>query len=146
MEALGYPREEQKPEEIPMIERGARVHSVDEIIRKALTRRNFLAGAGYAAALAAVGCSSNFHPQTMPVSSTPALTDADYLNFALNLEYLEASYYLIAATGTGLSAADAGTGAGSVTGGAQVPFTSKIQQEYAYEIAQDELNHVRFLR
>ena len=104
-------------------------------------------GAGSAAALTAVGCQNHFTPEPTPPNPTPpTLTDADYLNFALNLEYLEASYYLIAATGTGLSAADAGSGAGAVTGGAQVPFTSEIQMEYAYEIAQDELNHVRFLR
>jgi len=96
--------------------------------------------------LAAVGCSKTFQPQTVPVAPTSTFNDVDYLNFALNLEYLEASYYLIAATGSGLEAADSGSGAGAVTGGAQVPFTSKIQQEYAYEIAQDELNHVRFLR
>ena len=96
--------------------------------------------------MTAVGCGSTFQPQTTPTNPTVNLTDADYLNFALNLEYLEASYYLIAATGTGLSAADSGSGAGAVAGGSQVPFASKIQQEYAYEIAQDELNHVRFLR
>ena len=122
------------------------MRNVDYLIRKALTRRKFMVGAGSVAALSAVGCSHNFQPQTTPTNPVTTLTDADYLNFALNLEYLEASYYLIAATGTGLSAADMGTGAASVTGGAQVPFTSAIQQEYAYEIAQDELNHVRFLR
>jgi hypothetical protein len=123
------------------------VLNVDDLISKALSRRNFLVGAGSAAALTAVGC-NKFTPQPSGPTgpSTPVLTDADYLNFALNLEYLEASYYLIAATGTGLTAADMGTGAGAVTGGSMVPFTSQIQQEYAYEIAQDELNHVRFLR
>jgi hypothetical protein len=119
---------------------------MDELLRNALTRRRFMVGAGSAAALAAVGCSKHFQPQTTPTSPTVMLTDTDYLNFALNLEYLEASFYLIAATGSGLSAADTGSGAGTVTGGAQVPFASMIQQEYAYEIAQDELNHVRFLR
>jgi hypothetical protein len=119
---------------------------MDELLKNALSRRRFMVGAGSAAALAAVGCSKTFQPQTTPTNPTVTLTDTDYLNFALNLEYLEASYYLIAATGSGLSAADMGSGAGTVTGGAQVPFTSMIQQEYTYEIAQDELNHVRFLR
>ena len=123
------------------------MRNIDDLIQKALSRRNFMAGAGSAAAVAMMGCSHHFTPQPTPPSNpNPTLTDADYLNFALNLEYLEASYYLYAATGSGLSAADMGTGAGSVTGGAQVPFTSSVQQEYAYEIAQNELNHVRFLR
>lgn len=122
------------------------MRNIDDLVQKALSRRNFMVGAGSAAAIAMMGC-NHFTPQPTPPSNTnPTLTDADYLNFALNLEYLEASYYLYAATGSGLSAADMGTGAGSVTGGAQVPFASTIQQEYAYEIAQNELNHVRFLR
>ncbi|MDE3187382.1 MAG: ferritin-like domain-containing protein [Acidobacteriota bacterium] len=79
--------------------------------------------------------------------TTPAtVTDADVLNFALNLEYLEAEYYLRAATGIGLSDADAGPNAGSVTGGTQVAFKTPAIQQYALEIANDELAHVRFLR
>lgn len=108
-----------------------------------------MAGAGSAAALTMIGCNRNtFQPQPTGPSGPASVTytDADYLNFALNLEYLEASYYLYAATGSGLSAADMGTSAGTVTGGAQVPFANSLEQQYAYEIAQDELNHVRFLR
>ena len=122
------------------------MQKINKLIESAVSRRNFLVGAGSAAALTAVGCGSSGTKITPTPTPTPAITDTDILNFALNLEYLEASFYLIAATGTGLSAADMGSGAGTVTGGSQVNFTSKIQQEYAYEIAQDELNHVRFLR
>ena len=74
------------------------------------------------------------------------MTDADVLNFALNLEYLEAEYYLRAMTGAGLSANDAGAGAGAVTGGKKVVFATAAFRDYGLEIAADELAHVRFLR
>jgi len=74
--------------------------------------------------------------------------DADILNFALNLEYLEAQYYLFAATGAGLPA-DLLTGVGrqGTTGrGEPVPFRTALIQGYAQRIASDELAHVRFIR
>jgi hypothetical protein len=74
------------------------------------------------------------------------LTDADYLNFALNLEYLEAEFYLRAATGNGLGTADTGNSSSKTTGGAQVGGLTMVQSEYMFEIAQNELDHVRFLR
>jgi hypothetical protein len=125
-----------------------------DLVDKALSRRNFLAGAGSVAAGTLIaGCSNSTPaapttpPVTTPPVTTPTLTDADYLNFALNLEYLEAEFYLRAATGTGLSSTDAGPNAGAVTGGAKLtgPLTS-IQSNYLNEIAQNELDHVRFLR
>jgi len=75
-------------------------------------------------------------------------TDAEILNFALNLEYLEAQFYQHAAFGIGLPAnllTGVGT-QGAVTGGSQVTFTDPIVGAYAREIAKDELDHVRFLR
>ncbi len=71
--------------------------------------------------------------------------DVDVLNFALNLEYLEAEFYSWAAFGKGLDAADAGGGPASV-GGKKVTFATPAIQAYAEEIANDEIAHVKFLR
>lgn len=77
-----------------------------------------------------------------------AITDVDILNFALNLEYLEAEFYLRASVGQGLADADTtGTGTlGAVVGGHKVPFVTNAIKNYANEIARDEKNHVLFLR
>jgi hypothetical protein len=125
----------------------------NDLIDKALSRRSFLASAGTAAAATLIaGCGSSTSNTTTTSTPTPpvtpTLTDADYLTFALNLEYLEAEFYLYAATGSGLSSTDAGSGAGTtiVPSSTKVPFADGYLQQYANEIAQDELNHVRFLR
>jgi hypothetical protein len=118
-----------------------------KLVDKALSRRNFLVGSGTVAAAAVfVGCGDSTSTSTPVTPPTTTLTDADYLNFALNLEYLEAEFYLRASTGNGLSSTDAGSGAGTVTGGAQVQFVTSAYANYANMIAQDELNHVRLLR
>jgi hypothetical protein len=121
-----------------------------DLIRKGVSRRNFLAGVGCTAGTAAItmatGCGGSSMKTSTPTPPTTTITDADILNFALNLEYLEAEFYLRAATGAGLSDTDAGSGAGAVTGGTQVTFATQAIQEYAMEIANDELAHVRFLR
>ncbi|SDQ52704.1 ferritin-like domain-containing protein [Quadrisphaera sp. DSM 44207] len=76
------------------------------------------------------------------------VSDATVLNFALNLEYLEAEFYSYAAFGHGLeNALTTGTGTrGGVKGGRRVPFESRVIKQYAEEIAGDELAHVKFLR
>ncbi len=118
---------------------------LSEFYYKALSRRNFLVGAGaIGAASALAGCSDSSPATSTPVST--AYTDTDILNFALNLEYLEAEFYLRAATGSGLATADIGTSPGTVTGGSQLTGLTSAQQQILNEIAYDEQEHVRFLR
>lgn len=60
-----------------------------------------------------------------PVSRAYAqdeVQDEDIFRFALNLEYMEAEYYLRGTTGKGIDAADAGSKPGDVVGGKQVSF------------------------
>jgi hypothetical protein len=123
-------------------------------------RRAFLKFAGISAAaagaVAVAGCDpgggSGKGLIVDPGVNTPppqtGLSDADILNFALNLEYLEAQFYSFAATGAGLAGnLLTGTGTqGAVTGGRAVAFTDTVVRQYANEIALDERQHVIFLR
>ena len=101
------------------------------------------AGALTVGALAATGIAAS----TVPAQAQ-SVSDADIVNFALNLEYLEAEFYLRAVTGKGLAAGDVtGTGTqGSVTGGSAVPFKTAQYASLAAAITIDEQAHVKFLR
>jgi len=126
------------------------VEKLNELYERSINRRNFLAGIGAAgAATALAGCGGGAPtPSSSGSTSTTTTTygDTDILNFALNLEYLEAEFYLRAATGSGLATSDIGSNPGAVTGGAQVTGLTTAQQNILNEIAYDEQQHVRFLR
>jgi hypothetical protein len=134
------------------------VDKLSTLINRGISRRKFVAGigagAGTVAALNLAGCGSS-SPATTTTPPPSGPTDADVLNFALNLEYLEAQFYLYAATGSGLQASDTTAGSaspyqtvGTVTLGdaAAVPGLTPAQQEILNEIAYEEQEHVRFLR
>jgi hypothetical protein len=77
-----------------------------------------------------------------------APSDLDIANFALNLEYLGAEFYLRASVGQGLADAEV-TGSGTlgpVAGGRQVNFATRFIANFANQLARDERAHVRSLR
>ncbi|MCW1885615.1 ferritin-like domain-containing protein [Luteolibacter flavescens] len=117
--------------------------------RRTFLRRLSMLGIGGAGIVAAPFAKAD--PRPTPYNKK-ARTDAAVLNFALNLEYLEAEYYLRGTTGLGLEGAVIGTdgagteGAVTVKQNPKVVFSTPAVEQYANEIAIDEANHVRFLR
>ena len=116
--------------------------------RRRLFRAASVAGIGGMVALLSA-TSASAHPGEDKNNDKDGPSDSAILNFALNLEYLEAEFYLRAVTGMGLtdSLTDGRGEKGGVSGGGMVPFTpGSLVQKYAVEIAADEEAHVRFLR
>ena len=122
----------------------ALIEMLDKRAEKLKGRRNFFRSMGNLA-LAGGGAAALSYSTSANAQSA---SDADVLNFALNLEYLEAQFYSYAVFGTGLQASLlTGTGTqGAVTGGRKVNFSDPVVAQYAKEIAQDEIAHVTFLR
>ena len=111
-------------------------------------RRNFMRTAGLAG-MGVLGAGALGTATAGAASAAEGeVSDGAILNFALNLEYLEAEFYSYAAYGHGLDDSDTtGTGdRGGVTGGSKVDFKTKLVADYADEIAGDEIAHVKFLR
>jgi Ferritin-like domain len=120
---------------------------LERIVNSPSDRRKFMkrvgaTGIGVAAAIMLGGSLGKIEAAT-------TITDADILNFALNLEYLEGEFYSVATTGQtlvqlGIIPPSAVTG--PTTGGSMVNFSGSSVAFVASALASDEQTHVRFLR
>lgn len=111
------------------------------------SRRSFLAGtgAGVASALTAgaavMGCGS-----TAPYVDAAGQSDVNVLNFALNLEYLEATFYNYLVLGKDIDDSQTGGGPKPQNPPPQITFPSQQVADLFAEIVFDEFNHVQALR
>jgi hypothetical protein len=120
---------------------------LDGIVGKWIDRRGF-AKTAFTAGLGAVAAGT-LGRTTAQAQGT--LTDADILNFALNLEYLEAEFYTVVTSGRTIDQFGVGiTGVGTpgpTTGAGQLDFSGDPGlAQTALELAYDERAHVTLLR
>jgi hypothetical protein len=126
---------------------------IDELVAASPNRRSFLKKLGVATAAVGamtVGATTPAEAQTM--------TEASVLNFALNLEYLEAEFYTYAFYGRSISTFGIGidgqangsnpTSGGTTTGGSAVTFSNNLifSHDIGNQIGSDERAHVVLLR
>ena len=129
---------------------------IDEALKSENGRRDFLKKAGLGslgvAGLSVVGTGLLNSSATEMQAETGGLTATDIaiLQFALNLEYLEAEFYTKATTGKTLAEIGipiSGMGDSDPTvGGQMVNFGDETVAEVAKEIAYDEQQHVLDIR
>lgn len=117
--------------------------TVDGIVDKWMGRRAFAASltAGAAGLWA-----------TSAGVEAQAITDTDILNFALNLEYLEAEFYTVVTSGRTIDQSPFNIGItgvgtpGLTTGAGQLTFSDPNLNATVQELAYDERAHVQLLR
>ena len=117
--------------------------------KRELNRRNFMAGLGLAGAAAGASLLSGCTDSGLGTALAAGPSQTDVLNFALNLEYLEATFYSYVTTGNDLSSSYT-AGSGAVTNApAKLALTgtgSGLANDALAEIAFDEISHVAALR
>ncbi|ADW71293.1 ferritin-like domain-containing protein [Granulicella tundricola] len=123
---------------VEQLETDRRILAFDRTIQH-LNRRGFLGAMLSAAAIGMVAGEREAHAQTATASIT------DVLNFALNLEYLEANFYLYVTTGSGLSLSLNGGGLAVQGAPPKIALTANTMA-VAQALANDEVNHIADLR
>ena len=114
----------------------------------ALNSRHFMAALGMTGVAAGAGMMSGCSTSNSVAVTTASTAQIDMLNFALNVKYLQATFYSFIAKGTDLTGS-AVTNSGPITGGtAALTFTGVNAQQITdmvNEIYYDEKNHVSTL-
>lgn len=112
-------------------------------------RRSFLGFDSPEAALAAVGAVAVAAAAPLGAEAEAQsfdASDADIVNFALNLEYLETEYYLRGVIGTTADQYFRTNLGGPVRGGRKVSFSTPVHDGLFRNITGNEIKHVNFLR
>ena len=135
-----------------VLDPAAKVEKLKKIAAsRALDRRHFIAALGLTGAAAGAGLMSGCSVTNSTVAATtPGQAQTNILNFALNLEFLEATFYSFVTTGADINPSVTGVslqGTGAITGQfAQPAFASQQITDLLNEIYFDEWNHVKTLQ
>ena len=112
-----------------------------------VNRRSFLAGTGvgiasaFGAGAIAMGCGT-----TAPYVNAQQQSETDVLNLALNLEYLEATFYSYIVTGKDIDPSLTGGGPAPQNPPPQITFANQQSADLFAEISFDESSHIAALR